>query len=123
MINRIQVTTVFVNDQDKAKVFYTDKLGMKLKVDMPMGPDFRWLEVIPANGEASIALSRPFPGMTVGGPTGIIFDTGDMQSAYQQMKANGVTFTEEPHSQPWGGIQAQFSDPDGNLFNLVERAQ
>lgn len=123
MINRIQVTTVFVSDQDKAKAFYVEKLGMNLKVDMPMGPDFRWLEVIPTNGEASIALSLPFPGMSAGGPTGIIFDTGDMQATYQQLKTNGVTFTEEPKPQPWGGVQAQFSDLDGNLFNLVERTQ
>jgi len=123
MINRIQVTTVFVSDQDQAKAFYVDKLGMTLKMDMPMGPDFRWLEVIPANGEASIALTLPFPGISAGGPTGIIFDTSDMQAAHQQLTSNGVTFTEEPKEQPWGGIQAQFSDPDGNVFSLVERTQ
>ncbi len=123
MINRIQVTTVFVSDQDQAKAFYVDKLGMTLKIDTPMGPDFRWVEVIPANGEASISLSLPYPGMATGGPTGIIFDTSDMKATHAQLTANGVTFTEEPKEQPWGGIQAQFSDPDGNVFSLAERTQ
>jgi catechol 2,3-dioxygenase-like lactoylglutathione lyase family enzyme len=125
LINRIQVTTVFVSDQDKAKDFYVNKLGFQLKFEQQMGPNFRWLEVIPGSGETSIALTLPFPGMesTVGRPTGMLLDTSDIQTAYDTLKASGVNFSEPPTPQPWGAIQAQFSDPDGNGFTLVQRTQ
>ncbi len=125
LVNRIQVTTVFVSDQDKAKDFYVNKLGFQLKFEQQMGPDFRWLEVIPGGAETSIALSKPFPGMegAVGRPTGMLLDTSDIQAAYDTLKSRGVHFTEAPTPQPWGAIQAQFTDPDGNGFTLVQRTQ
>lgn len=121
MINRIQVTTVFVNDQDKAREFYVKKLGLTAKIDMP---DFGWLEVMPDGGETSLSLSKLLPGMpqsVIGGPKGIIFNTTDIKSDHARLKANGVQFVQEPTPQPWGGIEARFSDPDGNVFSLVER--
>ena len=124
MLNRVQVTGVFVSDQDKAHDFYVNKLGLKVKVDMEMGENFRWLEVVPEGGETSISLNGLFPGMpaeAIGGPTNIIFDTSDIKKTHVDLKSKGVNFTEEPKEQPWGGIQAQFSDPDGNIFSLVER--
>lgn len=121
MINRIQVTTVYVKDQDKAHDFYANKLGMKVKVDMPM-EGFRWLEVVPDGAETSIALSLPWPGQLAnGGPTGLLFDTSNIKSAYDTMKSRGVKFTQEPTPQPWDGIEARFVDPDGNEFAIVER--
>jgi predicted enzyme related to lactoylglutathione lyase len=120
-INHIQVTTIFVSDQDKAKDFYVNKLGFALKVDMPM-PGFRWVEVVPEGAVTSITLSLPWPGMRVKpGPAGLIFDTSDCQGAFKLLKAKGVNFTQEPTSQPWGGLEARFADPDGNEFSLVQR--
>lgn len=122
MINRIQVTGVYVSDQNKAYEFYVNKLGLKVKTDMQM-PQFRWLEVIPEGGETSLSLSMPWPGQTgvVGRSTGIIFDTSDIEKAHADLKAKGVKFTQEPTPQPWGGIQAEIADPDGNTFALVQR--
>ena len=124
MINRIQVTTVFVTDQDKALDFYTNTLGMEKKLDMPMGENFRWVEVVPAGAETSISLSLPFPGMpaeAIGGNTGMLFDTSDIKSAHQSLVDKGVEFVEAPSEQAWGAIAAQFKDPDGNVYMLVER--
>lgn len=121
MINHIQVTGVTVSDQDKAKEFYTETLGMALRIDQQMGPDFRWLEVAPENGQASISLAAPMGDSTPGGMTGLIFDTSDVKGAYETLKAKGVNFIEEPTEQAWGAIQAIFSDPDGNIFSLVQR--
>ncbi|MBL8161038.1 MAG: VOC family protein [Anaerolineae bacterium] len=121
MINRLQVTNVFVSDQNKAHDFYVNKLGLKVKVDMNM-PGMRWLEVIPDGAETSISLSLPWPGMSVkGGATGMLFDTSDVNGAYATLKARGVHFSQEPTAQPWGGIEARFTDPDGNEFALVQR--
>lgn len=122
MINRIQVTRVLVKDQNVAHDFYVNKLGLKVKVDMQM-PEFRWLEVMPDGAETSLSIVTPFPGMPaqIGGPTGIIFDTSNVKATYDQLRANGVRFTQEPTAQPWGGIEARFADPDGNEFSLVQR--
>lgn len=124
MINRIQVATVFVTDQDQALDFYTNTLGMHKKVDMVMGENFRWVEVIPTGAETSISLSMPFPGMpaeAIGGNTGMLFDTSDIKAAHQTLTAKGVEFIEEPAEQAWGAISAQFKDPFGNIYMLVER--
>lgn len=124
MINHIQVTTVFVSDQDTAKAFYTDVLGLSERMDTMMGENFRWLEVAPEKGQASIALSTPFPGMpasVVGQPTGIIFDVDDVKKLVADLKAKGANITQEPTDQPWGGIEARVADPDGNEYGLVER--
>lgn len=122
MITRIQVTTVYVSDQDKALDFYTDVLGMSKRVDMPLGPGFRWVEVAPDGAETSINLSVPTDSARKpGGFTGFIFNTDDVDAFYQAMKAKGVNFAQPPQAQPWGGIQATFSDPDGNTFLIAQR--
>ena len=126
MIDRIQVTAVFVNDQEAAKHFFMDKVGLKERVDMQMGPDFRWLEVGPEGGEASLSISKAFDDKTqakVGGMTGVIFNTTDIETDVARMKDAGVNFSQEPTVQPWGGTEARFNDPDGNEFSLVQRGE
>lgn len=120
MINHIQVTTVFVTDQDKAIEFYRDTLGMEVRIDTMMGENFRWVEVVPAGAVTSIALLQPFPGASVGHPTGMIFDTSDVKKFYEAKK-DKVNFTKAPEAQPWGGVMAEFSDPDGNGFSIAQR--
>jgi lactoylglutathione lyase len=120
MINQIQVTTVFVNDQDKALEFYRNTLGMDVRIDTMMGENFRWLEVVPKGAITSIALLSPYPGAQVGLPTGMIFDTADVQAFYDAKK-DSVNFTKSPEAQPWGGISAEFTDPDGNQFGIAQK--
>ncbi len=120
MINHIQVTRVFVSDQDKAIEFYRDVLGMEVRVDTMMGENFRWVEVVPQGAVTSIALLSPFPGAQVGIPTGMIFDTADVQAFYDAKK-DIVNFGKAPEAQPWGGVMAEFSDPDGNGFSIAQR--
>jgi uncharacterized glyoxalase superfamily protein PhnB len=44
-----------------------------------------------------------------------------VKGAYQALKQKGVKFTQEPTAQPWGGVEARFTDPDGNEFSLAQR--
>lgn len=120
MINQIQVTTVFVKDQDAALKFYRDILGLEVRVDTMMGENFRWVEVVPKGAATSIALLSPFPGAQVGIPTGMIFDTADVQKFYDAKKDN-INFVKAPEAQPWGGVMAEFKDPDGNQFSIAQR--
>lgn len=120
MINHIQVTTVFVSDQDKAIEFYRDTLGMDVRIDTMMGEHFRWVEVVPKDAVTSIALLQTFPGASAGNPTGMIFDTADVKKFYEDKK-DAINFTKTPEAQPWGGVMAEFSDPDGNSFSIAQR--
>jgi predicted enzyme related to lactoylglutathione lyase len=55
----------------------------------------------------------------VGGFSNIMFDTDDIQATFQELKAKGVEFTEDPSKQDWGWW-AQFKDPDGNEFGVAQ---
>ncbi|HZS46813.1 MAG TPA: VOC family protein [Blastocatellia bacterium] len=122
MIKMMKFTGIFVSDVDRAYDFYVNKLGFEVKTDQPMG-DSRWLELVPPGAETRIAVCKPFSGQSdarIGGFTAISFNTDDIQATYEELSAKGVHFTEKPARQPWGDIQAQFADPDGNVFLLTE---
>ncbi len=121
MINKIQVTGVFVSDQDKALEFYRDVLGFEVRNDMRLSEEFRWLELAPPGADVALSLASPMNGGQPGGPSHIIFDTSDIDATASALKNKGVGFIQEPAAQPWGGIMAMFSDPDGNVFSLVQR--
>jgi uncharacterized glyoxalase superfamily protein PhnB len=123
MIKKMKFAGVFVNDINKAYDFYVNKLAFEVKTDQPIGDDNRWLELAPAGADTRISVTRPFPGQSearVGGFTAIVFSTDDIQRTYEELSTSGVNFTEKPTRQMWGDMQAQFVDPDGNVFLLVE---
>lgn len=123
MISGIQVVNLFVSDQDKALDFFVNKLGFEQRSDNPMGDGLRWVTVAPPGENTVIILANGFGGWSedrVGGFAGIVFGSDDVQKTYDELSSRGVTFTEEPTRQPWGAIQAQFVDDDGNGFVLHE---
>lgn len=124
MITNIAVVGVFVSNQDKALAFYVDKLGFELRADEPMGDGQRWLEVAPPGAATRIVLSlatEEWGADRLGQFAGIVFEPDDVDATYRELAARGVEFTETPSPQPWGGVQAQFKDQDGNTFVIVKR--
>jgi catechol 2,3-dioxygenase-like lactoylglutathione lyase family enzyme len=117
-LGKLGTVTVYVNDQDAAKAFYTEQLGLELRSDMPMDETSRWLTVAIPGGETEIVLYRD-TGRAGQGP-GLVFNTTEIQRAYEELSGRGVSFTETPTQQAWGGIQAQFQDQDGNGYVLVQ---
>ena len=132
---KIATTQVWVNDQDEALAFYTDKLGMEVRADvtMPEMGDFRWLTVSPEGQDVEIVLMA-VPGapvmdeetaqqvrdLTAKGFAGTVFlTTEDVQSDYEALRARGVEFTEAPEQRPYG-IDSGFRDPSGNSFRLTQ---
>jgi catechol 2,3-dioxygenase-like lactoylglutathione lyase family enzyme len=127
---------VWVNDQEEALAFYTEKLGMELRDDvtMPELGGFRWLTVGPPN-QPDIALTLvPIPGPPVfdaetkaqlesllakGAVGGLFFSTDDCRSTYEHLKSLGVEFMQEPTEQPYG-IDAGFRDPSGNQIRMAQ---
>jgi catechol 2,3-dioxygenase-like lactoylglutathione lyase family enzyme len=129
-------TQLWVHDQDEALAFYTEKLGFEVGTDvtMPEMGDFRWLTVKPAGGDefAIVLMAIPGPpvmsdetaeqvrGLVAKGFAGTVFlATDDCQASYEELKARGVEFTEEPEERPYG-IDAGFHDPSGNSFRLTQ---
>ena len=121
MIAKIHSTTISVTDQDKALDFYVNVLGFEKALDAPMGPDMRFLSVVPTGAVTQLVLAHT----SWGGPistenTGISFTTPDIDETYRTYSGRGVKFSGPPEDMPWGQKGAWFSDPDGNQFFLVE---
>jgi catechol 2,3-dioxygenase-like lactoylglutathione lyase family enzyme len=135
---KISTAQMWVHDQDEALAFYTQKLGMEVRVDVTVAElgGFRWLTVGPAGQpEMSIVLMAvPGPPLIddataaqlrdlIGkGLAGTIFlTTEDCRASYEDLRARGVEFTEAPEPRPYG-IDAAFRDPSGNNFRLTQLA-
>ncbi len=125
MIKKIRLAGVWVKDQDKALDFYLGKLGFETQTDIKMNNGYRWLEVKPPGAETALTIAKPYPGqegISIGGFTNVVFATDDIKATYEDLNAKGVKFIEKPKMQDWGVIQAIFTDPDDNIFVLVERS-
>ncbi|HAX73661.1 MAG TPA: glyoxalase [Firmicutes bacterium] len=124
MINKIGKVTIFVENQAEAKAFWTEKMNFVVKLEQQMGPMMKWLEVGPSEDafttfvlyEKQVMLSHN-PSANVGHPN-VLLSTSDIESAYSQMKANGVE-TGEMMKMPYGQM-FMFKDQDGNDYLLRE---
>jgi len=125
---RIYVSSVMVDDQEKALQFYTLVLGFVKKVDLPLG-EFRWLTVVSPDAPDGVQLLLE-PNVNPAARTfqQALFDQGipltsfavdDLQKEYERMKALGVAFRGAPESS--GPVMtAVFEDTCGNLIQLAQ---
>lgn len=117
-ITSIQTITIPVSDQDRALAFYRDALGFEVRADNPFG-SMRWLTVAPVGSEAELVLHRALPGLDAGSSAGLVLATDDIEAACAAVRDAGATVS-DPETVMWGR-QAEFTDPDGNGFVLVQR--
>jgi predicted enzyme related to lactoylglutathione lyase len=127
---KIKVTSVYVEDQDKALRFYTEVLGFAKKTDFSQGP-FRWLTVTlpeePDGTEPQLALnSNPVAkayqqAMFQQRQPGAMFSTDDVKGDYERIKARGAQFTMPP-TDVTGSTIAMRNDTCGNLIQLTQLA-
>lgn len=113
---RVWVSSVSVSDFDRALALYRDALGFPVRLE---AREFGWMEVGPDEPLCKIGLSlseEPKEGVT---RTGIILEVEDMGAFARRLHAHNVEFTQEPAEQPWGGVVADFLDPDGNEIEAV----
>ncbi|MCI0398691.1 MAG: VOC family protein [Chloroflexi bacterium] len=122
MFNRIEVLSIPVKDQQVAKSFYTNVLGGKVVEDMPFSPegDTRWIRLELPGVETTLTLVTWFPQMPPGCLQGIVLTTNDIASAHAQLKKRGLAIS-DIEKQPYG-LEATFTDPDGNGWVLQERS-
>jgi lactoylglutathione lyase len=117
MLKNVRTISVWVSDQDRSVDFYVNTLGFEKIMDVPMGPDSRWIEVRPGGGETTIVLGKDDGSGKLGSFTGFIYGTDDINATYESLSGRGVNFPVPPSSEQWGWW-AQFADPDGNQFGI-----
>jgi catechol 2,3-dioxygenase-like lactoylglutathione lyase family enzyme len=127
---RIHLSSIFVDDQDKALRFYTEVLGFEKKTEIPLG-DHRWLTVVSPEDPQGIELVltpdshpavKPFTEALVSdGIPFTSFAVDDITAEFERLRTLGVTFTQEPA--PMGPVTtAVFDDTCGNLIQIAQRA-
>lgn len=135
MITRMSHASIFVLDQERAKDFYTNKLGMEVKTDVPMSEGVRWLTLTMKDqpgfeitlllvsdkmmfNKESAAMMRE---LVSKGTFGFgVFECDDIYATYEELKAKGVEFTKPPKKEFYG-IEAIFKDDSGNWFSLGQK--
>ena len=118
MITQLGNVTVVVSDLDEALKFYRDTLGLRLAF---FDRDHDW--VCFDTGRCTLSLTVPWNKRSrklVGVRTGVSFDVVDVKKTCQRLRKKKVKFHLPPRKQPWGGTVANFEDPDGNQFFLLQ---
>ena len=128
---KIKLTSVYVDDQEKALRFYTEVLGFAKKADVSQGP-FRWLTVAspdePEGTELQLALNdNPAAkayqqAMFQQGQPAAMFYTDDVKDDYERIKGRGAAFTMPP-TEVTGSTIAMLNDTCGNLIQITQLAR
>ena len=125
----IKLTSIIVEDQEKALRFYTDVLGFIKKMDVPMGPEQRWLTVVSSAAPDGVELVLE-PNLNPAAqvyqqalfaqkiPITMLF-TEELAVEHARLVALGVVFTMPPTPMPWGHMSV-LNDTCGNLIALVQ---
>ena len=107
---------IWVDDMDAARRFYGETLGLELDWDFGAAAGYRLggPQLIVEQGDGS----HESEGL-VGRFVGCSIAVDDIDLAYRDLAAKGVTFLAPPEKQPWGGVLAHFRDPAGNVLTLL----
>jgi predicted enzyme related to lactoylglutathione lyase len=127
---RIKLSSVSIDDYDKALKFYTEIMGFVKKRDIPLGEGVRWITVVsPEEPDGTELLLEPnawYPAMKAlkeslvkDGIPFAAFEVKDIQSEYERMKNLGVEFTMEPTNMGMT-TAAVFDDTCGNLIQIYQ---
>ncbi len=132
MFNALAISQIYVLDQQEALDFYVSKLGLEINTDQDLG-FMRWLTVNVPGDTHQILLEKPGPPamdlktaeqvreLLTKGATGgdLFFTTADCRKTYNELRARGVEFTEEPTERPYG-IDCGLRDPFGNRIRFSQ---
>ena len=132
MSQGVGVAGLYVRDQDEAVEFYVRKLGFKVHTDARNG-DYRWLTIQhPEQPSFQLGLFAPEPPtvdeataqtlreiVAKGAMPPLVLTVDNCRSAYDEMRACGVEFTQEPIER-YGSVDASFRDPSGNGWKMIE---
>ncbi len=120
MITAVDFISVNVADQERAKRFYTDVLGLELLTDVPMGePDgSKWIELRPRGSHTKIVLNHD-PG-AAGKMAPFVLTTDDIVATCEALAAAGAEVVDKAALAPWGSWSAQIKDSGGGSIGLTQ---
>jgi catechol 2,3-dioxygenase-like lactoylglutathione lyase family enzyme len=133
---KLSTAQLWVHDQNEALDFYTNQLGWEVRADatLPELGGFRWLTVGPPKQPDIDVVLMAIPGppvmeadtadqvrdlMSKGFAGTVFLTTDDIQRDYDELRSQGVEFTEPPEERPYG-IDCGFRDPSGNSLRLTQ---
>ena len=118
-ITDVRTVAIGVRDQDAAVAFFVGTLGFEKRLDAPISPEMRWIEVAPPGATTSVALNPTERRTGVTSDTGIRYVVPDVDAEHAAMRRRGVDVGEVMR---WEGVPPMYSfdDPDGNRFYIVE---
>ena len=133
MITNIAIAPIYVKDIDESKAFYIDVLGFVENSDVTLADGYRWCTVShPNQPELQVHLTTPGPphspemvaamnrALDEGGMHGLGMAVDDCRKTYEDFRARGVEFLQEPSDRPYG-VEAVCRDNSGNWMVLVEQ--
>lgn len=119
MITYLGNVTIVVRNLTRARKFYRDVLGLRLAF---FDRKHDWL-CFDAGRNVTLSLTVPWSPASrklVGAATGVSLYVDDIDATYAALRKKKVKFAFAPRTEPWGGRLANFADPDGNRFFLME---
>ena len=120
------MVAIVVDDYDAAISHYVNDLGFTLIEDKEMTPEKRWVVVAPSKEGARILLAKAANdeqrlaiGNSAGGRVGFFMYTKEFTETYENYKARGIAFVEQPRQESYGQVVV-FKDKYGNKWDLIE---
>jgi predicted enzyme related to lactoylglutathione lyase len=114
----LEVVMLPVADVDRAKAFYTEKVGFTADHDVTVREGLRFVQLTPPGSACSIAIGSGLSGMTPGSVEGLQMVVADIRAARAELVSRGVAVSEVQEF-PWGAF-VFFSDPDGNRWAVQQ---
>ena len=125
----LEVILVPVSDLDRAKEFYSERLGFAVDLDTELGDETRLVQLTPPGSGCSIHLQTGSQGMTPGSQRGLILVVPDIEAAHAELVGRGAEVSNVGHYEgmefkdgkggTWNSF-IRFSDPDGNEWSIQE---
>ncbi len=115
---KLEVVHVPVSDVDRAKAFYTERIGFNADHDHQVNEELRFVQLTPPGSACSIAIGTGLTEMQPGSLEGLMMVVADVQAARDELRRRGAEVS-EIDIQAWGSF-VYFSDPDGNSWVLQQ---
>jgi predicted enzyme related to lactoylglutathione lyase len=115
---KLELVAIPVSDVDRAKDFYTEKIGFAAEHDHTVSEEIRFVQLTPPGSACSIALGRGIIDTPPGSVAGLQLVVADIRAARAQLAQRGVEVGEVQEF-PWGSF-VFFSDPDGNRWSVQQ---
>jgi predicted enzyme related to lactoylglutathione lyase len=115
---KLELVIMPVTDVDRAKAFYTEKIGFHADHDQTVSDEIRFVQLTPPGSACSIAFGKGLTGAAPGSVRGMQMVVADIETTHKELTARGAEVS-PIDDQPWGRF-VYFSDPDGNAWSIQQ---